>query len=226
LKPKQLNFIFASVISFFLCSSPGMAGTLFTDLGTGGSAYATSGPTWAVNGSGLGPSIQSHTAAGLFTVAGSGSNAVTQIDLALAWVGTGLNTFSAAIWTDNSGLPGTQVSGAYWSLTSNLEYGLCCSLVTIPGITGVSLTGGQQYFMVLGPISATSDLEWIWNSQGVTGLTLASLDGGSTWEFAFAGSTLGAFDVLGTATPEPGTMGMLGGGLLALGLLARFRYPT
>ena len=29
----------------------------------------------------------------------------------------------------------------------------CCSLVSVTGITGVTLNGGQQYFMMLGPLS-------------------------------------------------------------------------
>ena len=89
----------------------------------------------------------------------------------------------------------------------------------------MTLTGGQQYFMELGPLNPSDDSlnSWFTNDQGVTGTTLVSIDGGSTWAFGFAGSTLGAFDVLGTASavPEPETMVMFGSGLSALGLLRK-----
>jgi hypothetical protein len=123
-----------------------MAGaTLFSDLGPPGNLYQCC-IGWTVAGSGtLGTSF---TAANLFTVSGSGNFNVTQIDLGTNYI-TGTNTFYASIWTDSSGVPGSQVAGAYWG---SLVAVACCGLVTIP-VSGVSLTGGQSYFMVLGPMN-------------------------------------------------------------------------
>ena len=97
-----------------LCVSclPAMASsTLFSDLGPPGNVYNCC-TGWTVAGTGtLGTSF---TAANLFTVGGSGNFSVNQIDIAESFV-VGPDTFYASIWTDNGGLPGSQVTGAFWN---------------------------------------------------------------------------------------------------------------
>lgn len=128
-------------------------GTLFSDLGPAG-AYGGEG--WTISGSTSQVTI-SYTVASLFTVEGTGALPVAGIDLAvsqdipLGGQPAQSHTFYASIWTDDSGVPGTEVAGAYWSLSTSVQ-GLGCSglysncpLVSITDITGVSLTGGQQY---------------------------------------------------------------------------------
>jgi PEP-CTERM motif len=156
----------------------------------------------------------------LFTVAGSGSLSVGQVDLAVNNANGSLDTFYATIWTDNAGLPGGEVAGAYWSLSTSTTFGSCCGLVSVTGIDGVSLTGGQQYFMILGPLSLSDDSfnPWMVNNQNVAGLGLYSNNGGSTWVDDPGGESqlLGAFDVLGSSAPEPGSLLLLGAGLIGL----------
>jgi hypothetical protein len=213
-------------IAFCLSTLPAMADTtLFSDLGPAGDPYdCCNGAT--ITGSGF-PGGFSDIGASAFTVSGSGNFAVSQIDLGVGYIGS-LHTFYASIWTDDGGLPGAQVSGAYWTnLVTNTEFGSCpptCTnnggLVTVSGISGVSLVGGQSYFMIVGPVALddTSWNAWNVNNQNQTGTTLFSTDGGDTWNSRGI-SPLNAFDVL---TPEPGSLLLLGSGVMgAIGVLRR-----
>jgi hypothetical protein len=209
---------FAIVSALCTCSLPA-ATVLFSDLGTGSNVYNTAelpppnGIGWAIDGSTApGAGGLSEITADLFTVLGTGSLPVTQIDLAVSNSNSSLSTFYASIWTDNSGIPGAEMPGAYWSW-STTNTGTCCSLVSVTGITGVDLTGGSQYFMVLGPLGLTdASSNYLNYNYGVsiTGIVVGSTNGGSTWA-SDLDVPLGAFDVLNT--PEPTTMALLGLGL-------------
>lgn len=153
----------------------------FSDLGSGANTYQCC-DGWEVSGG--------FTAANQFTAAASGD--VSSIDIGIG--DSGLDLFNASIWTNNNGIPGTPL--AEWdALSSSLSFGQCCGVVTIKE-PGLSLTEGQQYFLVLGPGGPDADLWWNKNSQNVIGLDLYSPDGGVSWISNGPGSTLGAFDIL------------------------------
>lgn len=127
-------------------------------------------------------------------------------------------TFHASVWTDVAGLAGTQLSNAFWSLATTVEFGTCCDLVTIGGISGVTVNGGAAYFLIVAPANPadSSSNAWDWNTQGASG-RLGSDDGGVNW--VDTGNSLGAFEIQGDAILEPGSWLLPATGL-ALGLAA------
>ena len=110
----------------------------------------------------------SYVQANLFQTVAGGS--VSQIDLGVTNF-SGSNEFEVSIWTDSGGMPGTMVGG-YWGVTTAAS--TCCILTTIPGISGVTLAPGTDYFMELGPVSPNDNSFNIgaWNTVGLTGVDL------------------------------------------------------
>lgn len=217
---KRFYFIVSSALALCICSFPAGASTvLFSDLD--GDVYAEQ-PYFGVTGSGT--ALGALTVANQFTLSGVGSFSVSEMDIAMVGQGIGtIDAFSASIWTDIAGNPGAQVNGAYWGASAPFDPG---GLVSIPGITGVTLTGGQAYFLVIGPLNASSFVGFSVNTQGVTGDDQYSLNGGLTWidsSAEFGISSIGAFEILGdletATTPEPTLMPML---LLGVGLIGIF----
>jgi hypothetical protein len=108
-----MRTLFLLTLAVSACVAPAVAGTvLFSDLGPPGNVYLGGG---GYGETGSGASVTEYTettAANLFTVAGSGSLSVSEIDLAVTNVNGYIDTFGASLWTDNAGLPGVQVTNA------------------------------------------------------------------------------------------------------------------
>jgi hypothetical protein len=87
----------------------------------------------------------------------------------------------------------------------------------------LTLTGGVTYYLVIQ--TTASQVTWEGSSPQTDG-TQYSIDkysSGSTLINAFSGSLMGAFDITTSAgaTPEPGSLGAVGAGLLIVCAAAR-----
>jgi hypothetical protein len=167
--------------------------TLFSDLGSPRNVYNRA-DGWRVSGANSQTGM-SFTTASQFQPANSGT--VSQIDVAVTYV-SGVNSFNVALYSDNGGLPGTVLS--QWnSLSSSTNFGGCCGMVTISGITGISLTAGTDYWLVIEPASPDSTTWETWNLNTVrlSGGVLYSNDNGRSWNGS-GQEVLGAFDILGS----------------------------
>ena len=213
---KRFYFILSFALALCVCNFPAGASTvLFSDLGTGNNLYDQH-EEYDVSGSGF--ALGALAVASQFTPSGVGSFSVSEIDLAVEGLGLGsVYAFSTSIWTDVEGNPGTQLSGAYWDGSAPIFPG---GLVSITGITGVTLTGGQAYFLVVGPSNADTLVGLPFNSLGVAGDVQYSTNGDLTWTDGGT-SSIGAFDILGA--PEPTSMPLLLFGVGLVGIFAAYR---
>jgi len=197
--------------SLLLGSVANASTILFSDLGSGGSVYTADQSE--IGEQGNGPTLEH---ASLFTVAGSGSFNLTQIDLGVAKDPSFTGTFTISVWTDNGGVPGTELGS--WNMSTTNPPSTCCALATQTGITGVSLVGGTQYFLVMAPQvpGDSSKVYWQPNSAGTTHTTLGSVNNGASW-ISEPGVKIEAYDVLGdpvSAVPEPATFALMAAGLV------------
>ncbi|HEX4182495.1 MAG TPA: PEPxxWA-CTERM sorting domain-containing protein [Caulobacteraceae bacterium] len=201
---KSLGILLAGALG--LMASGAAAGSptfLFNDFGPGQSYYnygTLVEPTY--------PTIDS------FVSWNSGN--LTQIDIAIQTFDTvgGAKSVTVSLWTDMGDLPGSELGS--WDL-SNLPIDSAQTsgdITTIAGISGISLTAGNQYWLKVA--SSVGDAAWSINSQEVFGQTIFS-DGNAY------PTIIGAFDALSSGVPEPGTWMMLIFGIGMTGYAARKR---
>jgi hypothetical protein len=88
-------------------------------------------------------------------------------------------------------------------------------------VTGLNLTAGQSYFLVVVASQSNSDLVWYMSSD-TTGTTVRS---NGTWETYSNSAYEPAFKIVGETTPVPipAAVWLLGSGLIGLIGIRRFR---
>jgi len=195
-------------------SAPAFAGTIFDDGPTNGqyNAFFVDGPN---------PGPFSQWIADQFVATGSGTPG--ELDFGL-WVPTGSTPTTITYWlglnyldsTISGGNPVTLNGGNSSLLISNNQYGYDVYEITLKNLTGGNMTSGQTYWLTLGNANdsfASQFDAWDVNEGpalcyfGVGGSFIGGCgDGGEAFTLSMGVSTV----------PEPGTMVMLGTGILGL----------
>src|SRR5690349_5796048 len=99
---------------------PASADTFFSNFGPGNSYNCCVGGTISGPTSAPGWIIQANQ----FTAGFSGS--VSQIDVAMGYVTGALNGATISLWSDNGGIPGSQLGS--WNITNLTNFGSCCAV--------------------------------------------------------------------------------------------------
>ena len=164
--------------------------TIFSNLGTGNNVYNGS------VGSGiLGQNVPNQLfpewlASGFTPIA---DHLVTQIQVGVTYV-EGPNGVILSLNDDNKGVPGQPLKS--WRLPNLPAFGTCCTLQTVTLNTGIAVTHGKQYWIVLQTPARNQGTWAVWNDnfnflQGPTSNNI-----GSGWVVGGT-QTQGAYGVFG-----------------------------
>lgn len=117
--------------------------------------------------------------AGAFTPAAG--HTLTRVEVAVGYSGQGPNGVVISVNEDNGGIPGKALKK--WSVSGLPVFGTCCTTVVKTDKTGIALSAGKQYWIVLSTNRSESDTVDGWNvsdADQVDAATTASYDG-SMW---------------------------------------------
>ena len=186
------NFVYVKPVDRSYPAAKPRAGlvTIYTNLGTGTNVYNGAAGTGVLGKNVPNQPFPEWVANGFTPTA---NHTVTEIQVGVSWV-QGENSVILSLNEDNGGKPGKTL---YITQFTNLPtFGTCCTLQTATLTTGVPVTQGTQYWVVL-RTKPTNQGTWnVWNNnfKDLQGPFSNSL--GNGW-FQQSTQELGAFAVLG-----------------------------
>ena len=206
------NFVPLLGVAVAICAvSHAGAAILYDNLGSSPNLYdGTRG--WSVSGplSGLGVYVET---AQTFTP--STSAIFSELDIALTSY-SGTNSVIVELLNDSGGLPGGVLQS--WSITGLPAIDSCCTLQTLMATGSTPLVSGTPYWVAVLPGAGDTLAEW--NEVNDTPLGTVYQYANGAWN-GYVGLRLGAYEVQGTAGPEPAML--LPCAVVLLGLFARLR---
>lgn len=227
-KTQTAKLMLAAFVLFTTAAAPSRASSvIFTDLGTGGTYQCCS-----ANGS-----AGSAYPNGLFETAASfvpSVNAVLdQIDLALGSVVGWSDDVKISLTTNDNGVPGSTL--ASWSVSGFPQFESTSSFLKklIP-TSPVLLSTGTKYWILDAPAASNTDSTWNVPIGSYAAGTITDVYEFGEWRTNLPGAPNNfgtpsvAFDVLGSAVPEPRHLGFMTGALLfgfAMAALRTKRSP-
>jgi hypothetical protein len=170
--------------------------TIFSNL----AAKYPKGKYWCCTGyniMGPGQSLGAQWMAAVFTP--GADHTVTRIEVAVGYSQQGTNGVVLSLNRDNNGVPGTALKT--WNASGLPRFGDCCTLVVKSDTSGIPVSAGKQYWVVLSTNNNEKDTVDGWNvtdTNQVDSATVATYPGNSNqWE-AFQTTPGLAFAVKGS----------------------------
>lgn len=199
---------------------------IFSGPAAADTVYSTYGPGYATfpQGAGVGSYIySSYDVMWGMAFTPSATFNLSQIDVTL-FAGVGSPGATIELRSDSSGSPGAVLES--WNFVDLPAYdtSYIAPLSAASTLDPLLLQGTQYWLVARATDPSLGSYAWsISLSSGNPGfLTMANNVGGSEWEAAGPGPE--AFDILGTSVPEPGSLILLGAGLLGLVFIGRSRF--
>jgi hypothetical protein len=168
--------------------------TIFSNLAT----KYPKGEYWCCTGYNvMGPAQGEQWMAAAFTP--TADHTVTTIEVAVGYSQQGTNGVVVSLNRDNNGVPGKALKT--WNASGLPRFGTCCTLVAKSDSTGIPVSAGKQYWVVLSTNSKEQDTVDAWNvidTDQVDSATVATFPGTNNHWNAFQTTPGLAFAVKGS----------------------------